>query len=194
MTSCDQANVTVCGSMARNTWFAFRMTVCFVTFTVFHVRVVRFGKVFHFCRVAVPVTTDTGCSRAEQDRRRDIRKTTVFAQILVNGQVVATSPKAKLQWPNFTAHVPVSISVDVARRPERVQVQLWECGWVFNSLISSVDVPIPGSTVDESVASETVEPIDDWFTFSAVTPLPLSAVSFLPPAVSHVDGKTAPTR
>jgi hypothetical protein len=144
--------------------------------------------------IAVPVTADTGCSRAEQDRRQAIRKTTVFAKILVNGQLVATSPSAKLQWPAFTAHVPVSISLDVARRPERIQVQLWESGWVFNTLVSSLDVPLPGATIDESVASETVEPIDDWFTFSAVTPLPLSAVSFLPPAVSHVDGKTAPTR
>lgn len=112
------------------------------------------------------VTPDVGCTREEVARRAKIRSNTVFVKILVNDQVclriavfavgsacqsvlskqvLTSSPYARLQWPSFQAAVAADVSIDVTHRPNSIEVQVWEAGWIYNSIIARASVPIPGA-------------------------------------------------
>lgn len=66
-------------------------------------------------------------------------------QSLLSKQVLTSSPYARLQWPSFQAAVAADVSIDVTHRPNSIEVQVWEAGWIYNSIIARASVPIPGA-------------------------------------------------
>jgi hypothetical protein len=123
-----------------------------------------------------------------------VRGTRYYARVVVNGHVVCTSPGAQLTFPAFTAPLQLAASIALHRRPRLVEFELWEVGWVVDTRVACVPVPIPLAFTAESVPVESVEPYADWVDFTATSAMGSGTAQFVLPPAAPLPHAITPSR
>jgi hypothetical protein len=140
------------------------------------------------------VTADDSCQLEEQRRRKAVRSCAYYCRVLINGHVVCSSPVTRVALPSFSVPVHVHASVALHRRPGIVTFEVWQTGWLMNTRVACVPVPIPLAFTADSVPVESVEPFDDWLGFTSTTAMLPTAVQFTLPAPAAVTHSVVASR
>ncbi len=137
-------------------------------------------------RPAGQLTPDDLCPYVEQKRRRAVRSTSMYCRLVINGHVVMTSPKFKLEWPSFELPLRVSVSVSVHRRPSLVELELWQAGWVWDSRLAAAALPLPVANTSNAITVDAVQPFEGLVVFSSASPI--NVPTFHLPLASEASG------
>ncbi|KAA0165551.1 hypothetical protein FNF31_01896 [Cafeteria roenbergensis] len=105
----------------------------------------------------------------EQRRRAAVERTRLRARVLVNGQALLQTAPVPLGWPSFSAHFGASATARVFRRPKSVSVELWEAGFLYDTLVAGVLAPVPGVLGPAAVPVTSLPAVDAPFRFASVT-------------------------
>jgi hypothetical protein len=135
--------------------------------------------------ILTPLST---CTALEQQRRKRLSGCRIRAQILVNGQVLLVSKPEALSWPDYKVEVNASITARVFRRPQRIEVVLWEVGTLFDTLVAGIIAPVPGLLAPPFLPATSVAPIDAPFRFASTLPMDHEA-TFVSQEEAHVTGR-----
>ncbi|CAF3989765.1 unnamed protein product [Rotaria sordida] len=94
-----------------------------------------------------PISTDSECSARERARRHSVQNSSdIFARIVINGKIMADTPKIQLTN-EFEGHFGRIFPCYVVRTPEIIKIEFYEVSTRFRSSLAEVYLSIPESTV-----------------------------------------------
>jgi hypothetical protein len=135
----------------------------------------------------------------ERQRRSEIDGYQFFVALVVDGKRVMRSAAQPLQraFAEFGNSLDLRLRLHLVHRPRSLVVQIWRTGWrlpsccaclcmagmgdqsgagaggysIFDTLLASVAVPVPGSNMDDQVSAHAIAPTSGWYNFSSVAPM-----------------------
>ena len=115
-------------------------------------------------------TKDAACTAPERRRREAARRLQYFVKLTLNGQLVARTKACALAWPHFEVAFKQALTVQVARRPTSIQVEVWQTGSLVSSRVAGIMVPVPGAELMH-VSTNAIAPQRGMYEFCSETAL-----------------------
>ncbi|OQR95903.1 hypothetical protein THRCLA_22055 [Thraustotheca clavata] len=116
-------------------------------------------------------------SHEESIRRRHISSICIYCELLVNDNVVMTTKKQTLTWPNFTVEFNEQITLRVVAKPSVISLRIYERSRPMSSRIpkyfyktvcwTSLPIPLllPGQAFESEICAAGAAPTDEWYQF-----------------------------
>lgn len=105
----------------------------------------------HFNLTKVNVTNlrdnNEALGYTEGKRRADIANLRVFANLIINGQNVATTKSYKVEYPSFEAEICEMFQVHVFTMPESIYLEMVLVDGVIHTTFDKVELEVPGQHV-----------------------------------------------
>ena len=98
---------------------------------------------------------DKKMKKNEISRRRSIQTQRIFIRLMVNNKYVTRTRKAFFQWPTYEADFQEKFQLYLYAKPSSIQLQI-VMGFIFNTTIDTVNVPIPGDNVNTLTSSSSI--------------------------------------
>lgn len=85
--------------------------------------------------------------KKEYYRRKKVRNTRFWVEVVINGHVMARTRKVKVDWPSFEVEFQEKFQIFVYTKPYSVKLRVCT-GGVFTEVISEIEVDTPGENVE----------------------------------------------
>jgi coiled-coil and C2 domain-containing protein 2A len=89
------------------------------------------------------VSSEVFCDDDEKTRRNNIRNEKIQARILVDDKVVTSSVAVPLEFPAFSCEIGETFNLQLLHCPKNIKFQLFVAGFVSDSLLAEVVIPVP---------------------------------------------------
>lgn len=109
-------------------------------------------------------------SYAETKRRADIGNLRVFANLVINGQKVATTKSYKVEYPSFEAEICEMFQVHVFTMPESIYLEIVLVDNVIYTTIDKVELEVPGQHVRTLTAASAILQKEEFNHYNFVNP------------------------
>ena len=91
----------------------------------------------------------------ELARREKIKKQTYFLKIYINNELLATTPKVAISWPDFEVDFKELLNVFIFTKPYSISIEICQGGF-FSTVLDRIEISIPGEHANSLTSASTI--------------------------------------